>query len=29
VPEQLLCLLPKGSEPERDYHIADKPLAST
>ncbi|KAF1082371.1 MAG: DnaK-related protein [Candidatus Rifleibacterium amylolyticum] len=24
VPEQLLCLLPKGSEPERDYHIADK-----
>lgn len=24
VPEQLLCLLPKGSEPEKDYRIADK-----
>lgn len=24
VPEQLLCILPKGSEPEKDYHMADK-----
>lgn len=24
VPDQLLCLLPKGSEPEKDYHMTDK-----
>lgn len=26
VPEQLMCILPKGSEPEKDYHMADKTL---
>ncbi|NCB37235.1 MAG: hypothetical protein EOM80_00565 [Erysipelotrichia bacterium] len=26
VPEQLMCVLPKGSEAEKEYHMADKTL---